>query len=167
MKTNRTFEPALDRMLVRPIVKTETKGGVLLPQISREQAKKSRSLPTQFGEVVAVGPGPRLETGEHCPMNIKVGDTVAWCCAVELAINFSEEELVVIDENALLGVVREAVQDRLATTKPAVYFPVPRETRVLCPYCARDQIVPDNSKGSGQTCVNTDCDMKFIVGEEE
>ena len=104
----RTFEPALDRILVRPIVETESKGGVLLPQVSREKAKKSRSLPTQFGEVLAVGPGPRLESGEHCPMNIKIGDTVAWCCAIELAIDFSDEELIVIDENALLGVVRDA-----------------------------------------------------------
>ncbi|MCP4596219.1 hypothetical protein [Neptuniibacter sp.] len=108
MSTNRIFEPALDRVLVRPIVETESKGGVILPKIDREKAKKSRSLPTQFGEVLAVGPGPRLEDGSHCPMKVKVGDTIAWCCAVELAINYNDEELVVIDENALLGVVREA-----------------------------------------------------------
>ena len=104
----RTFEPALDRILVRPIVETESKGGVLLPKINREDAKRKRHLPTQFGEVLAVGPGPRLETGKHCPLGVKVGDTIAWCCAVELAINFSDKDLIVIDENALLGVVKDA-----------------------------------------------------------
>lgn len=107
----RIFEPALDRVLVRPTVETHSKGGIALPpRMSREQAAKKRSqqLPTQFGEVVAVGPGPRLEDGSHCRMKVDVGDTVAWCCAIELAINYNDEELIVIDENALLGVVREA-----------------------------------------------------------
>ena len=157
----RTFEPALDRILVRPTVETESKGGVLLPQISREKAKKSRSLPTQFGEVLAVGPGPRLESGEHCPLGVKVGDTVAWCCAIELAISFSDEELVVIDENSLLGKVMEAVQTELRTSEPAVYFPASGEIKTLCPYCAAENIVPSNSKGNVYTC---GCGMKFIAG---
>lgn len=104
----RTFKPCLDRILVRPTVETESKGGVLLPKFNREDAKKKRHLPTQFGEVIAVGPGPRLETGEHCDMGIKVGDTIAWCCAIELAINFDGEDLIVVDENSLLGVVKDA-----------------------------------------------------------
>lgn len=108
----RTFEPALDRILVRPIVETKSKGGVLLPpKLSREQAAKRKNvaqLPTQFGVVLAVGPGPRLETGKHCPMKVKVGDTVAWCNRYELIIDFDGEELPVIDENSLLGVVRDA-----------------------------------------------------------
>ena len=165
MKTNRTFEPALDRVLVRPTVKTVSKGGIALPpRLSREEAAKKRSkqLPTQFGEVVAVGPRPRLEDRSHCPMTVKVGDTVAWCCAVELVINFSEEELVVIDENALLGVVKEAVQTEFKTSLPAVYFPGKQKTHAVCPYCNHDQVIPDNSKGSAQLCDN--CNMKFIVG---
>lgn len=106
----RTFEPSLDRILVRPVVETVSKGGIMLPKISRDQVKRrpQQSLPTQFGEVLAVGPGPRLETGEYCDMGIKVGQTIAWCCAVELAVNFDGEDLVVVEENALLGVVKDA-----------------------------------------------------------
>lgn len=106
------FKPSLDRILVRPIVETHSKGGIALPpRLSREQAAKKRSqqLPTQFGEVVAVGPGPRLEDGTHCDMGIKVGDIIAWCSAVELPIMFNDEEFVVVEENALLGVVKEVV----------------------------------------------------------
>lgn len=108
---NKIFEPNLDRILVRPMVETHSKGGIALPpRLSREQAAKKRSqqLPTQFGKVLAVGPGPRLENGTHCDMRIKVGEIVSWCSAIELPITLNDEELVVIEENALLGVVRDA-----------------------------------------------------------
>jgi chaperonin GroES len=101
------FEPSLDRILVRPIVETQSKGGVLLPKLDRTPARRNQQLPTQFGEVVAVGPGPRLDNGEHCDMGIKVGDTVSWCCAIELAIELGDEKYIVIEENALLGIVKD------------------------------------------------------------
>ena len=106
----RIFEPSLDRILVRPIVETHSKGGIALPpRLSREQVAKKRNqqLPTQFGEVAAVGPGPRLENGTHCDMGIEIGDIISWCSAIELPITFNDEEFIVIEENALLGVVRK------------------------------------------------------------
>lgn len=104
------FKPSLDRILVRPIVETQSKGGIMLPKLSRERlaAKRNKQLPTQFGEVLATGPGPRLEDGTHCSMNVKVGDIISWCSAVELSIILNDEELIVIEENALLGVVKHA-----------------------------------------------------------
>lgn len=61
--------PLLDRVLVRRAeAVTTTKGGIVLPE--KAVAKVNE------GEVVAVGPGARNQSGEHVPLAIKAGDKV-------------------------------------------------------------------------------------------
>lgn len=63
------LEPTLDRVAIRRTPKEKTtKGGIILP----EQAKKE----TNFGYVVAVGPGGFNQDGTRRPMSIKKGDCV-------------------------------------------------------------------------------------------
>ena len=63
------LEPLADRLVVRPIEREEvTKGGIVLPDTAKEKP--------QEGEVVAVGDGKTLDSGEKVRMAVKVGDQV-------------------------------------------------------------------------------------------
>jgi chaperonin GroES len=63
------FRPLHDRVVVRRIdAEEKTKGGIIIPDTAKEK-------PSQ-GEVVAVGPGGRDESGKLTPIDLKVGDTV-------------------------------------------------------------------------------------------
>ena len=63
------FRPLHDRVVVKRIDADEkTKGGIIIPDTAKEQ-------PSQ-GEVIAVGPGGRDETGKLTPIDLKVGDKV-------------------------------------------------------------------------------------------
>ena len=63
------FRPLHDRVVVRRVEEdTKTKGGIIIPDTAQEK-------PMQ-GEVIAVGPGGRDETGKLIPIDVKVGDIV-------------------------------------------------------------------------------------------
>ncbi|KAJ6636216.1 10 kDa heat shock protein, mitochondrial [Pseudolycoriella hygida] len=63
------FLPLLDRVLVlRSEAITKTASGIVIPE--KAQAKVLQAT------VVAVGPGPRNQNGEHVPLAVKAGDTV-------------------------------------------------------------------------------------------
>ena len=62
-------KPLGDRILVKPMQAEEkTKGGILLPDTAKEKP--------QQGEVVAVGQGKTLETGEVKALEVKAKDKV-------------------------------------------------------------------------------------------
>ena len=63
------LRPLMNRVLVKkaePL--TKTKGGILLPESTKDQLN--------FGVVVAVGPGRHLDNGTLRPVLVKEGDTV-------------------------------------------------------------------------------------------
>ena len=63
------IRPLQDRVVVkRKEEETTTAGGIVLPDSATEK-------PSQ-GEVVAVGPGRLLDSGDVRPLDLKVGDTV-------------------------------------------------------------------------------------------
>jgi co-chaperonin GroES (HSP10) len=63
------FRPLHDRVVVKRIdAEEKTAGGIIIPDMAKEK-------PSQ-GEVIAVGPGGRDETGELIPIDLKVGDRV-------------------------------------------------------------------------------------------
>jgi chaperonin GroES len=62
------FRPLHDRVVVRRIEEEKTAGGIIIPDTAKEK-------PMQ-GEVIAVGPGLRDESGKLAPLNVKVGDRV-------------------------------------------------------------------------------------------
>ena len=63
------FRPLHDRVVVRRLEAEEkTKGGIIIPDTAKEKPSE--------GEVVAVGPGGRDETGKLTPMDVKAGDRV-------------------------------------------------------------------------------------------
>uniref|UniRef100_UPI00135C198D co-chaperone GroES n=1 Tax=Geminicoccus flavidas TaxID=2506407 RepID=UPI00135C198D len=63
------FRPLHDRVVVRRIEGEEkSKGGIIIPDTAKEKP--------QQGEIVAVGPGARDESGKINALDVKVGDKV-------------------------------------------------------------------------------------------
>ena len=61
------FRPLHDRVVIRRIEGEEkTKGGIIIPDTVKEKP--------QEGEVIAVGPGSRDESGKLAPLELKGGD---------------------------------------------------------------------------------------------
>ena len=64
-----SFRPLHDRVVVRRLEGEEkTKGGIIIPDTAKEKP--------QEGEIIAVGPGGRDETGKLTPLDVKAGDKV-------------------------------------------------------------------------------------------
>ena len=64
------FRPLHDRVVVKRIdAEEKTAGGIIIPDTAKEK-------PSQ-GEIIAVGPGGRDESGKLIPIDLKVGDTVS------------------------------------------------------------------------------------------
>jgi chaperonin GroES len=63
------LNPLDDRVVVKPAESEEkTVGGIVLPDNAKEKQQK--------GEVLAVGPGKLLDSGERASLSVKVGDVV-------------------------------------------------------------------------------------------
>lgn len=65
------IKPLADRIVIKVIEDTEqTSGGIFIPDSAKEKPQK--------GEVVAIGQGKTLDSGEREPMDVKVGDIVLY-----------------------------------------------------------------------------------------
>ncbi|HZF34504.1 MAG TPA: co-chaperone GroES [Candidatus Angelobacter sp.] len=102
------FRPLQDRVLIRSVEQDKkTAGGILIPDTAKEK-------PTE-GEVIAVGPGARSEDGKVHPLDVKVGDRVLFGKWSGTEIKVDGEELVIMKESDIMGIVqRDAVSTRKA-----------------------------------------------------
>jgi chaperonin GroES len=101
------FRPLHDRVLVRRVEEdTKTSGGIIIPDTAKEK-------PMQ-GEVVAVGPGARDETGKVVPLDVKVGDRVLFGKWSGTEVKIDSEELLIIKESDILGVIEGKASVRAA-----------------------------------------------------
>ena len=92
------FRPLHDRVLVRRIEADEkTAGGIIIPDTAKEK-------PSQ-GEVIAVGPGGRDESGKLIPIDIKAGDTVLFRKWSGTEVKIDGEDLLIMKESDILGIV--------------------------------------------------------------
>ncbi len=96
------LRPLHDRVVIRRSEEeTKTAGGIVLPGSAAEKPNR--------GEVLAVGAGLVLENGEVRPLAVKVGDTVMFASYVgnesPLPVKFEGEDLLVMSEKLILGVV--------------------------------------------------------------
>jgi chaperonin GroES len=93
------IRPLYDRVVVRRNEEEKaTAGGILLPGSAKEK-------PNQ-GEIVAVGAGKALESGELRPMAVKVGDKVVFGqYAGSNTIEVDGEEMIIMGESEIFGVV--------------------------------------------------------------
>jgi len=94
------FRPLHDRVLVRRVEEEErTKGGIIIPDTAKEKP--------QQGEVLAVGPGTRDETGKLIPLDVKVGDRVLFGKWSGTEVKIEGEELLIMKESDILGILEE------------------------------------------------------------
>ncbi len=92
------FRPLQDRVLVKRIEAEErTKGGIIIPDTAKEKP--------QEGEVIAVGPGGRDESGKLIPIDVKVGDRILFGKWSGTEIKLDGEELLIMMESDVMGVV--------------------------------------------------------------
>ena len=92
------FRPLHDRVVVKRIdAEEKTKGGIIIPYTAKEK-------PSQ-GEVTAVGPGGRDESGKLIPIDIKVGDRVLFGKWSGTEIKLDGEELLIMKESDIMGVI--------------------------------------------------------------
>src|SRR3990167_3204321 len=101
MSKNMKIEPLYDKVVVKPLDAEEvTASGIVLPDtVDKEK-------PMQ-GEVIAVGPGKRLDNGDVAPVSVKVGDTVLFTKYAPDEVEVDNEEYLVIEEDKILGIVRK------------------------------------------------------------
>jgi chaperonin GroES len=101
------FRPLHDRVVLRRIEEdSKTKGGIIIPDTAQEK-------PMQ-GEVIAVGPGGRDESGKLIPIDLKTGDSVLFGKWSGTEVQIEGEELLIMREPDILGVIEEKIARRAA-----------------------------------------------------
>ena len=92
------FRPLHDRVVVKRIdAEEKSAGGIIIPDTVKEK-------PSQ-GEIVAVGPGGRDESGKLVPMDLKSGDRVLFGKWSGTEVKIDGEDLLIMKESDLMGVV--------------------------------------------------------------
>ncbi|MCB1857407.1 MAG: co-chaperone GroES [Gammaproteobacteria bacterium] len=92
------IRPLQDRVVIRRMEEERTSaGGIVLPDSATEK-------PVQ-GEVVAVGNGKVLDSGESRPLDVKVGDRVLFGKYSGTEVKLGDESLLVMREDDIMGVI--------------------------------------------------------------
>ena len=92
------FRPLHDRVVVRRIdAEEKTKGGIIIPDNAKEKP--------QEGEVIAVGPGARDESGKLQALDVKAGDRVLFGKWSGTEVRIDGEDLLIMKESDIMGVI--------------------------------------------------------------
>ena len=92
------FRPLGDRVLVKRVEEEEkTKGEIIIPDTAKEKP--------QEGEVVAVGPGARDDSGKIQPLDVKAGDRILFGKWSGTEVKIDGKDLLIMKESDVLGVV--------------------------------------------------------------
>lgn len=95
------FRPLHDRVLARRVEQEEkTAGGIIIPDTAKEKPAEA--------EILAVGPGARDDTGKLIPMDVKPGDRVLFAKWSGSEVKLNGEELLILKESDILGIVNAA-----------------------------------------------------------
>ena len=95
------FRPLHDRVVVRRLEAEEkTAGGIIIPDTAKEKPME--------GEVVAVGPGARDETGKLVPLDVKSGDRILFGKWSGTEVKIDDVEYLIMKESDIMGVLVEA-----------------------------------------------------------
>jgi chaperonin GroES len=90
------IKPLGDRIVVKPLDKSEEKiGGIIIPDTAKEKP--------QEGEIVAVGPGKMLDSGERQAPSVAVGDKVLYGKYAGTEIKFGGQEYLIVREDDILA----------------------------------------------------------------
>ena len=95
------FRPLHDRVVVTRIdAESKTAGGIIIPDTAKEK-------PTE-GEVIAVGPGGRDESGKLVPIDLKAGDRVLFGKWSGTEVKIDGVEYLIMKESDIMGVIEQS-----------------------------------------------------------
>ena len=101
------FRPLHDRVVVRRIEGEEkTKGGIIIPDTAKEKP--------QEGEVIAVGPGARDESGKLVPLDLKAGDRILFGKWSGTEVKIDGVDLLIMKESDIMGVLEAPASKKKA-----------------------------------------------------
>ena len=101
------FRPLHDRVVVRRITADQkTAGGIIIPDTAQEKP--------QEGEIVAVGPGGRDESGKLIPLDVKAGNRVLFGKWSGTEVKIDGVEYLIMKESDIMGVLLETEVRRKA-----------------------------------------------------
>ena len=93
-----SIRPLQDRVVVRRTEEESTSaGGIVIPDSASEK-------PSQ-GEVIAVGPGKKLDNGSIQEVDLKAGDKILFGQYAGSTVKIDGEELLIMNESEVFGVV--------------------------------------------------------------
>ena len=96
------FRPLHDRVVVKRLdAETKSAGGIIIPDTATEKP--------QQGEIVAVGPGARDETGKLVPLDVKKGDKVLFGKWSGTEVKIDGKELLIMKESDIMEIGRAHV----------------------------------------------------------
>ncbi|HVO11523.1 MAG TPA: co-chaperone GroES [Vicinamibacteria bacterium] len=91
-------KPLRDRVLVRRIEEAEQKaGGIIIPDTAKEKPLQA--------EVIAVGSGRILDSGQKVELTLKPGDKVLIGKWSGTEVKVGDEELLILKEDEILGIL--------------------------------------------------------------
>jgi chaperonin GroES len=94
------IRPLHDRVIVKRMEEErKTASGIVIPDSATEK-------PDQ-GEVIAVGPGKKDESGKTIAMDVKVGDRVLFGKYAGQGVKIEGEEVLVMREEDIMGVIEK------------------------------------------------------------
>lgn len=91
-------KPLEDRVLVKPIeAESKTASGIYLPEGAKEKPVR--------GQIIATGPGKRLDNGKRAEMTVCKGDTVVYGKYAGTEVEIKGIKHLILRESELLGVI--------------------------------------------------------------
>ncbi|ALG70489.1 molecular chaperone GroES [Azospirillum thiophilum] len=92
------FRPLHDRVVVKRLESdTKTKGGIIIPDTAKEKP--------QEGEIIAVGPGARDESGKVVALDVKAGDRILFGKWSGTEVKIEGVDYLIMKESDIMGVV--------------------------------------------------------------
>lgn len=94
------IRPLYDRVVIRRSDEERTsRGGIVIPDTAKDKPV--------LGEVIAIGDGKLLDNNQKRPLAVKVGDKVLFGKYAGTEVKLNNEEVIVMREDDLMGVVEE------------------------------------------------------------
>ena len=101
------FRPLHDRVVVTRIdAEGKTAGGIIIPDTAKEK-------PTE-GEIIAVGPGGRDESGKLIPIDLRAGDRVLFGKWSGTEVKIDGVEYLIKKESDIMGVIEQTAAHKKA-----------------------------------------------------
>jgi len=92
------FRPLGDRVLIKRVEEeSKTRGGIIIPDTAKEKP--------QEGEVIAVGPGIRDDSGNLQPLGVARGDRILFGKWSGSEVKLDGQDLLIMKESDILGVL--------------------------------------------------------------